>query len=58
MTTIMKAAAKSKVQSFKGQFLKFIAIVNPKLGNEFFEEVSQTYFCDHWNPCDGSWSFD
>jgi hypothetical protein len=31
----MKAAAKSKLQSFKGQFLKFTAIANPKLGNEF-----------------------
>jgi hypothetical protein len=36
----MRAAAKAKQQSFKGQFSKFTAVANPKLGDEFLHEVS------------------
>jgi hypothetical protein len=43
MMAVMRATAKNKVQSFKGQFSKYTAIANPKLGDEFFEEVNQTY---------------
>jgi hypothetical protein len=41
LTAAMRAAAKTKVQAYKGQFSKF-AIANPKLGDEFLEEVGQT----------------
>jgi hypothetical protein len=44
---VMRAAAKNKAQSFKGQFSKYTTIANSKLGNEFLEEVCQIYFCDH-----------
>jgi hypothetical protein len=36
----MRFVAKSKQQSFKGQFSKYIAIANPKFGDKFLEEVS------------------
>jgi hypothetical protein len=45
---VMRAAAKNKAQSFKGQFSKYIAIANPKLGNEFPEGICQIYLCDHF----------
>ena len=45
---VMRAATKNKVQSFKGQFSKYTAIANPKLGDEFLEEVCQIYLCDHF----------
>jgi hypothetical protein len=48
VTAFMKAAAKNKAQSFKGQFSKYIAIANPKLGNEFPEGICQIYLCDHF----------
>ena len=40
---VMRATAKTKQQSFKGQFSKFTAITNPKFGNGFLDEVSD--FC-------------
>ena len=40
VTFVMRAAAKAKQQSFKGQFSKFTAVANPKLGDEFLHEVS------------------
>jgi hypothetical protein len=36
----MRAAAKFKHQSFKGQFTKFTAIANPKFGDAFMDGVS------------------
>ena len=48
VTTVMRATAKTKQNSFKGQFSKFIAISNPKFGNEFLDEVS--VFCLHSFP--------
>jgi hypothetical protein len=39
----MRAAAKSKQHSFKGQFSKFTAVANPKFGDGFLDEVSD--FC-------------
>jgi hypothetical protein len=42
----------------KCHFSNDAATANPKLGDEFLEEVSQTTLFDHWNPCDGSWPFD
>jgi hypothetical protein len=40
VTTVMRAVAKSKQQSFKGQFSKFTAVANPKFGDGFLDEVS------------------
>jgi hypothetical protein len=40
VTEVMRAAAKSKHQSFKGQFSKFTAIANPKFGDAFMDGVS------------------
>ena len=40
ITILMRAAAKSKQQSFKGQFAKRLAIANPKFGDKFLQEVS------------------
>jgi hypothetical protein len=40
VTTVMRAEAKAKQQSFKGQFSKFTAVANPKFGDEFFQEIS------------------
>jgi len=40
VTAVMRAAAKSKQQSFRGQFAKHLAIANPKFGDRFLEEVS------------------
>lgn len=40
VTFAMRAAAKAKLQSFKGQFSKFTSVANPKLGDEFLLEVS------------------
>jgi hypothetical protein len=45
---VMRAAAKNKAQSFKGQFSKYTTSTNPKLGDEFLEEVCQIYLCDHF----------
>jgi hypothetical protein len=44
VTTIMKAAAKTKQQSFKGQFFKYLAIANPKFGDNFLQEVSAFFW--------------
>jgi hypothetical protein len=44
LTTVMRAIAKTKQQSFKGQFFKYLAIANPKFGDNFLEEVS-AFFC-------------
>jgi hypothetical protein len=40
---IMRAAAKTKLHSFKGQFSNYIAVANPKFGDEFLEEVSASF---------------
>jgi hypothetical protein len=40
VTEVMRDAAKSKHQSFKGQFSKFIGVANPKFGDSFIDEVS------------------
>jgi hypothetical protein len=40
VTTAMRSAAKSKQQSFKGQFSKYLAIANPKFGDKCLDEVS------------------
>jgi hypothetical protein len=42
VTAAMKARAKNKIQSYKGLFSKYLAIANPKLGEEFLEEVCET----------------
>jgi hypothetical protein len=45
VAVVMRAVAKAKQQSFKGQFSKFTVVANPKFGDEFLEEVS--VFCLH-----------
>jgi hypothetical protein len=40
VTAAMRNAAKTKQQSFKGQFAKYLAIANPKFGDKFLQEVS------------------
>jgi hypothetical protein len=42
VTIAMKAGAKNKIQSYKGQFTKYLAIANPKLRDEFLKEVCET----------------
>ena len=42
VSVVMRVVAKDKVQSFKGQFSKLLAITNPKLGDEFLEEINQS----------------
>ena len=39
VTAAMRAAAKLKHQSFKGQFFKYLSIANPKFGDKFLEQV-------------------
>jgi len=39
VTAAMRAAARLKHQSFKGQFFKYLSIANPKFGDKFLEEV-------------------
>jgi hypothetical protein len=39
VTAVMRATAKSKQQSFKGQFSKFTTVANPKFGDGFLDEV-------------------
>ena len=39
VTNAMRAAARLKHQSFKGQFFKYLSIANPKFGDRFLEEV-------------------
>jgi hypothetical protein len=39
----MRAAAKTKLQSFKGQFSKYTVVANPKFGDEFLEEVNASF---------------
>jgi hypothetical protein len=40
VTAVMRAAAKTKQQSFKCQFSKFTVVANPKFGDKFLDEVS------------------
>jgi hypothetical protein len=40
VTVLMRAAAKTRQQSFRGQFAKHLAIANPKFGDRFLQEVS------------------
>jgi hypothetical protein len=47
VTALMTAVAKTKHQSFKGQFSKYTVVANPKFGDEFLQEVRIPYhnFC-------------
>jgi hypothetical protein len=40
VTVVMRAAARSREQSFRGHFAKHLAIANPKFGDRFLQEVS------------------
>jgi hypothetical protein len=39
VTALMRAAARSKQNSFRGQFAKHLAVANPKFGDKFLQEV-------------------
>jgi hypothetical protein len=43
VTAAMRAAAKTKHHSFKGQFFKYLSIANPKFGDKFLEEVGFSF---------------
>jgi hypothetical protein len=43
VTAVMRHAAKTRQQSFKGQFAKYLAIANPKFGDKFLQEVSSSF---------------
>jgi hypothetical protein len=43
VTAAMRAAAKNKHHSFKGQFFKYLSIANPKFGDKFLEEVGFSF---------------
>jgi hypothetical protein len=40
VTVVMRAAARTMQQSFRGQFAKHLAIANPKFGDKFLQVVS------------------
>jgi hypothetical protein len=39
ITSAMRAAAKAKAASYRGKFSKYTAVANPKLGDQFLDEV-------------------
>jgi hypothetical protein len=43
VTAVMRAAAKTKRHSFRGQFSKYTAVANPKFGDEFLKEVGASF---------------
>jgi hypothetical protein len=45
ITTVMREAAKTKAASFRDKFSKYTAVANPRLGDQFLEEVQ--YLFDH-----------
>jgi hypothetical protein len=40
---VMRATTRSKQQSFKIQFAKYLAIANTKFGDKFFQEVNSSF---------------
>jgi hypothetical protein len=62
VTAAMKAAAKTRHHSFKGQFFKYLSIANPKFGDKFLEEVGfsfmtpfQCIIIQYWPSIDIPW---
>jgi hypothetical protein len=43
VSAVMKVAAKTKLQSFKGQFSKYTTVANTKFRDEFRKEVSASF---------------
>jgi hypothetical protein len=43
----MREAAKARAASFKGKFSKYTAVVNPRLGDQFLEEVQYLFGHSH-----------
>jgi hypothetical protein len=43
VTAAMRAAAKTRHHTFKGQFFKYLSIANPKFGDKFLEEVGLSF---------------
>jgi hypothetical protein len=58
----MRAVAKAKHHSFKGQFFKYLSIANPKFSDKFLEEVGfsfmtplQDILIQYWPYMDIPW---
>jgi hypothetical protein len=43
VTAAMRAKAKTRHHSFKGQFFKYLSIANPNVGDKFLEEVGFSF---------------
>ena len=43
----MREVAKAKAASFRGKFSKYTVVANPKLGDQFLEEVQHSFGCCH-----------
>jgi hypothetical protein len=43
VTAAMRATAKTRHHTFKGQFFKYLSIANPKFGDKFLEEVGFSF---------------
>jgi hypothetical protein len=43
VTTAMRAAAKTRHHTFKGQFFEYLSIANPKFSDKFLEEVGFSF---------------
>jgi hypothetical protein len=43
----MREATKAKAASFRGKFSKYTTIVNPRLGDQFLEEVQYLFGHSH-----------
>lgn len=45
ITRVMREAARAKAGQFRGTFSKYTAVANPKLGDQFLEEVEHVTKC-------------
>ena len=43
----MREVAKAKAASFRGKFSKYTIVANPKLGDQFLEEVQHSFGSCH-----------
>jgi hypothetical protein len=47
ITAVMREATKAKAASFRGKFLKYTVVANPRLGDQFLEEVQYLFGHSH-----------
>jgi hypothetical protein len=43
----MREATKTKAASFRGKFLKYTVVANPRLGDQFLEEIQYSFDHSH-----------